>query len=252
MTVSEMHVAVKLGLDKSSALELPSFEPEEIDYWLNVGQDRYIYDRYKEYKNNKTDNAITKEIHEELSPLIKYDNFAAAAITGFFGTVGMSGGGYYINIDSLGTYTLRHILVVMGYVTRTLEDGSGVTGGLVFCNNISISDLNKYVINSFNQKPYFENPVYFLSQAFSADPNRGMVILVDYYTSSLEKVDLVYIREPKKLNRTVDNDTLTTTCELPKYIHQRIVDLTVFLMIENIESNRVQTNALTLKLNSNE
>ena len=38
MTISEMHLAFKLELDKTSALELPSFEPEEIDFWLNAAQ----------------------------------------------------------------------------------------------------------------------------------------------------------------------------------------------------------------------
>ena len=33
MDIENMHIAVKLELDKSSALELPSFEPEEIDFF---------------------------------------------------------------------------------------------------------------------------------------------------------------------------------------------------------------------------
>jgi len=45
MTASEMHIAVKLGLDKSAALELAAFEPEEIDFWLNVAQERFIKQR---------------------------------------------------------------------------------------------------------------------------------------------------------------------------------------------------------------
>ena len=40
-----MHIAVKLGLDKSAALELAAFEPEEIDFWLNVAMDRFIKQR---------------------------------------------------------------------------------------------------------------------------------------------------------------------------------------------------------------
>jgi len=246
MTVSEMHVAVKLGLDKSSALELPSFEPEEIDYWLNVGQDDYVHGKYNEYKVNVGNNKSTKEIQEELSSLLKYTAFTPSATTGFF-----EGKGYYIDLESLATYTVRYVLSAIATVNRQLEDGSSVTTALVFCNDVEINNLDKYIITAYNQRPYFENPVYFISQAYSADPNRGLTIITDYYTSALSKVDLIYVREPKKLNRSTDNDTLTTTCELPKYTHQKIVDLTVFLMLENIESKRFQTNNAILNKDSN-
>ena len=35
MTVSDLHIAFKLELDQANSLNYPSFEPEEIDYWLN-------------------------------------------------------------------------------------------------------------------------------------------------------------------------------------------------------------------------
>ena len=46
MTINEMHIATKLGLDKTSALDLPSYEPEEIDYWLNRAINVFIKTRY--------------------------------------------------------------------------------------------------------------------------------------------------------------------------------------------------------------
>ena len=46
MNIATMHIEVKIGLDKSAALELPAFEPEEIDIWLNKGIRRFSKTRY--------------------------------------------------------------------------------------------------------------------------------------------------------------------------------------------------------------
>jgi len=46
MTLHEIHDSIKLGLDKSEALEYPHFEPEELDHWINVVIKRYVKTRY--------------------------------------------------------------------------------------------------------------------------------------------------------------------------------------------------------------
>ena len=46
MTISEMHIAFKLGLDKTNSLDYPSFLPEEIDFWLNQAIRRFVKTRY--------------------------------------------------------------------------------------------------------------------------------------------------------------------------------------------------------------
>lgn len=46
MTIDQMHLAVKLGLDKTEGLAYAAFEPEEIDWWLNEAIDRFVKTRY--------------------------------------------------------------------------------------------------------------------------------------------------------------------------------------------------------------
>ena len=46
MTVAEMHIQFKVGLDKTDSLNYPNFEPEEIDLWLNKAQEKFIKSRY--------------------------------------------------------------------------------------------------------------------------------------------------------------------------------------------------------------
>ena len=63
MTIVETHRAVKLELDKSSALELPAFEPEEIDYWINKAIEQFVDGKYKMFEE-------TQEVTEALKTLI--------------------------------------------------------------------------------------------------------------------------------------------------------------------------------------
>jgi hypothetical protein len=46
MTISEMHTAFKLELDKIDSLQYPSFTSNEIDYWLNQAIRRFVKTRY--------------------------------------------------------------------------------------------------------------------------------------------------------------------------------------------------------------
>jgi hypothetical protein len=75
MTVSEMHQAFRLQLDKSSSLVgNPDFLPEEIDYWLNEAQDRFIKQRLygNNFKQERFDN-IQKRI-DDLRSLVVCSN----------------------------------------------------------------------------------------------------------------------------------------------------------------------------------
>jgi len=46
MTAAEMHIAVKILVDKEDSLNYPNLEPEHLDYFLNLAQDRFVKHRY--------------------------------------------------------------------------------------------------------------------------------------------------------------------------------------------------------------
>ena len=54
MTLAEMHIEFKLGLDKTDSLNYPNFEPEEIDLWLNNAQGRFVKTRYVHNSKSET------------------------------------------------------------------------------------------------------------------------------------------------------------------------------------------------------
>lgn len=72
MDISTMHTAVKLGLDKSSALDIPAYEPEEIDYWLNKAIFKFVKTRYSGMNVKQTSFEQTQKRSDDLSTLVKY------------------------------------------------------------------------------------------------------------------------------------------------------------------------------------
>jgi hypothetical protein len=76
MTISEAHIAFKLELDKTSSLELPAYESEEIDFWLNNAQRKFVKTRYSginvkgesfEQSQKRIDDLRTLVVQAELS-----------------------------------------------------------------------------------------------------------------------------------------------------------------------------------------
>ena len=73
MIISEMHTGFKLEVDKTSALELPGFEPEEIDFWLDNAIRRYSKLRYDEFEKTQ------KRIDDIRTLIVHYSDPSAAA-----------------------------------------------------------------------------------------------------------------------------------------------------------------------------
>jgi len=70
-------------------------------------------------------------------------------------------------------------------------------------------------------------------------------IVVDPY-ATIGAVDITYLKTPGTLVRTTPDTGEVTTSELPEEVHTEIVGLAVSLMLENIESNRFQSQLVTL------
>jgi len=303
MTPSQMHTAVKLGLDKTSSLDIPAYEPEEIDLWLNIAQDRFIKQRLHEFEKgskrisdlqilvvNKETNAnpwvavtkypnttsinlgtteeltitgITKanpgvvtvvaigDLENSDSVIIKgvadmtevnNNEYVVSNITGnTFEIVDTSGfaaaGGAGLAYRRVQAGDFMYYISSRSKVTRT---NPTITAEYIDNMMIEHVDINKFISTGFNS-PRFKNPVCWIEDTL-------LYIMHDDLTSSYNdatwKFSYTYIKQPT----TIDNVPAdTTSCELSNYTHQEIVDITVNLMIENIESPRFETNIEKLK-----
>lgn len=248
MTVSDALTYIRLGLDKTSSLTTPSFEDEELVYWLNVAQQRWVKTKFSGNNIYKADyNDMQKRISDfknlivnidDTTPGTTYQDFEAGtvAVVDFTDIFSES----YEDVDLTTWQAVGKLLFYLdskSVVTRaeSYDVYAPRTTGLVQNVDIVAEDASKYLSTLYNS-PYFERPVCFI------DGNNLVVITDDY--STISTVWIRYLRYPKELDLVFNNTRQTTTIELPEYAAQEIVDLAVTILIENIESQRIQTQPI--------
>lgn len=227
MTVSDMHTAFLLNLDKSSSLAgNPDFLPEEIDYWLNEAQDRFIKQRMfgTNYRKEKYDD--TQKRRDDLRTLI---------------TTNL--GIFLNNPSSLGTNVKYCILPTtlttspypyMYYLDSNVID---INGNRLECGKMVKNEYIHEYLKDYINDPYLRRPLTYL---YTEGTNH---VLGFIYSDEFIPVqcDLTYLRQPMQLTLGPVTGYQTNQCELALETHEEIVNIAVGLVIENIESSRVQT-----------
>lgn len=74
MTITEMHQFFKVGVDKSESFSYPSFQSEEIDYFLNKAQERFIKQRYGINNLKGQGFEQTQKRTDDIREVIMYNN----------------------------------------------------------------------------------------------------------------------------------------------------------------------------------
>jgi hypothetical protein len=221
MTVLQMHTAFRLHLDKSTSLVgNPDFLPEEIDFWINEAQDRFIKQRM--FGNNYKQLAFEHDQKrmDDLRDLLIY----MPSLT--------------LNASLIGSNVRECLLPItdavspyMFYVSSKLTNYTGDT--IQVKDIIQHDNLKDYIKDSINN-PYIRRPLvmfYGDKIAFVYGDEFGIP----------SSCDITYIKKPKKLVNGTPGTYETNTCELAQHTHNEIVILAVDLVVENIESPRVQT-----------
>jgi hypothetical protein len=218
MTVAEMHVAFRLHLNKSTSLVgTPDFLPEEIDFWLNEAQDRFIKQRLFGNNYRKEGFEDSPKRIEDLRNLIVF-SIATYISSSYLG----------VNVKESALSAFTDFNYLIRFVLRDVN-GNKVNGSEV----IKHSDLYKYIQDSINY-PFIKRPLAIID-------NSTLYIVHDPDYSPVA-IDIEYIRHPLKLTSfTPITNVSTDTCELTTTTHSEMVVIAAELAIENIESPRVQT-----------
>jgi len=239
MTVDQMHRGVKLGLDKTSSLALPAFEPEEIDLWLNIAQDKFIETCFDLIEAANVNSDTLSKYTGYIAHLYRYpkslntpNNFADLAPNVYTA---------YEAAWTMKQYS-KVTKVVVDITNRQLEDGTIIISTTIPAEYVPFEKLNKYFETTFNY-PYFENPVWSYAGTSTASNQPLIVVCIDSYTESVSNIKIGYYEQPVAISLSAATD-----CQMPIDAHQKIVDMAVTLMIENIESPRIQTQPQTIKL----
>ena len=297
MTIAEMHIALKLELDKSDSLNNLSFEPEELDYWINKAIKRFVKTRYSgsNYKSESFEE--TQKRTDDLRTLVVVNSFDLTKnYTLPLNYDPFMNNSYYVelpenyyfalsedckivfnawegNYDNkvlsgnleVGQYDDSFYMVMIGDITH---DGNVYSPGDVFAaqNTVytydepeedeehpyvilldqkiqAITQVNSDVLREHIDNPYSEHRLHYGSakplRVFRNDGNTPVVVLISDGTYFIVRYFLTYLRAPA----TVSSTPTIISCDLPVHTHDEIIDLAALMLIENIESNRLQSKA---------
>ena len=172
MTVSEMHIAIQLGLDKTSSLTLAAFEPGELDYWLNEAYLELI--KRKAFGNNYRKEALQDSVKrmDDLTTLIKTGTFAYASMTT---------NSNYANVKSVSTPT-----DYMFYVDASVKFSNGLASQTKL---VKLEEITNLVSTPYNV-PFLRRPYIYLTEG-------KLNYIIDPY-ETMTSSSITYLKKPLK------------------------------------------------------
>jgi hypothetical protein len=242
MTISEMHTAVKLGLDKSEGLSYPAFEPEELDFWINEAIDRFVKTRYSGVNSKQESFEQSQKRVEDLRSLVK-----EIVLTPTESTATETSGDYTLSfkpnswhIDE-GDFPDDYMLFLNDEVAISFNhEVTGTSTTLRTYPILCTSDTYSTKVND----PYSEHRLHLsIARPLRMFSSKGIELITDGQYA-ITSYFLKYLRKP-----TIVAVGTSTDCDLPEHTHREIVLLTVKILIENIESPRYQTESIELTQN---
>tara|TARA_R110000824_G_scaffold298933_5_gene487092 strand:- start:2209 stop:2913 length:705 start_codon:yes stop_codon:yes gene_type:complete len=228
MTLAEMHIQFKVGLDKTDSLNYPNFEPEEIDLWLNRSQDRFVKQRYTHDPKGETFEETQKRT-DDLRTIVTEITLPPSLIQ-----IPTKPNGILFDLPNgiIGGPTIYWFAINEECDIRYADcNGSWVTertGVYALQHN----DYNKVIDDPFN-KPSQGVVLRLMHGTWAELLTDGSFTIPSYY--------LRYLREPIRLDII---NFPAVDCELADHTHEEIIAGAVTLALENIASPRFQSHIM--------
>ena len=217
MTIAEMHIEFKVGLDKTDSLNYPNFEPEEIDLWLNKAQDKFVKQRYSHDIRDETFEETQKRT-DDLRETIIQTMIEPTAPTG-----AEKPNGVLFGLPSDYWFAINEECEI-----RYMDCNGSLVTDRVGVKVIQHDDYNKIIKDPFN-KPDRNQIVRLMHQNFSE--------LISDGSLSIDRYFLRYLKEPITMSLSQD-----ISCELANHTHTEIVTMAVGMALENTANPRFQTH----------
>jgi hypothetical protein len=242
MTISEMHTAVKLGLDKTEGLAYAAFLPEELDFWINEAIYRYVMTRYSGNNPKQESFEQSQKRVEDLRSLVKEivltpTESTATETEGIY-TLSFKPNSWYIDQASLPA---DYLLFLNDEVAISFNhEVTGTATTLRTYPIVCTSDTYSTKVND----PYSEHRLHLsIARPLRMFSSKGIELITDGQYD-ITSYFLKYLRKP-----AIVSINTSTDCDLPEHTHREIVLLTVKILIENIESPRYQSTSIELTQN---
>lgn len=224
MTYAQLVTAFKVGMNKSDTQYSKSYEPEEIDLFLNQAQERIIKNRFESenFYRPKAFEGSQKRI-DDLRVLVKRDfTLTPAQVSG-------------VTNEYSVTLPADYMFFISGNCkiecgTTFVSGGTGlptVATNIAEVYNVTHADLNYMIDDPFNKPDWKRVLIDFETTKIYIHAETGFFPIKFYLT---------YLRYPVAINTTG-----SVTSELPDHVHNEIVATAVSIAIENALDPRVQT-----------
>lgn len=225
MTISEMHTAFDLELDKVNSLQYPSFTTVERDYFINQGIRKFVKTRYSGTNSKREGFEQTQKRIDDLRTLVR-EVSVPCTITG-----AIKPNGYVLTSPGLShaNFLDTYWLSLGEEVTITPIGGSAIRQGVT---EVTADEYRFEIDNPYSSfrlhygqaKPlriFYNNTIEFISDA----------------TYAVNTAYVRYIKAPAIVSYTAP----VVSCDLPEHTHDEIVALAVQMALENIEQPRYQS-----------
>lgn len=218
MDIFEMHISVRDELDKSGSLELPFFQPEQIDYWLNKAFDFYVEETAYPTVEGKIPFEQTQKRIDELREIVEPDKKVIPQVSGL--------NKYLTKLPNDYKHLVRHTC------TTSKGDQIQTVSGI-------ITNQDKFNIQYKDPfwEPIAEEPLYYIVGDYLVYDTKG--------NFEVTESQLTYIKNTPKMRLGTQYSTPSSDVDCPissTFVQHQIINQAVNMILENIESPRYQTN----------
>ena len=212
-----MHYAVDQGLQKVGSYVYDTFLQEEIDFFLNKMQERFIKDRvFRTSDPKRLGFSLNQKRLDDIRVILEIDFIDTNT-----GDANAEYQRYDLPVDYLYLINLRARLTPS------------------HCDSTVLNKVPARVVEQDQLYELLRNP---FAKSLATTPIATIstedITIFQGEKFILKGVELDYIRKPEQISVSSSQD-----CELAEHTHHEIVDMTVKHILEVIESPRYQTNA---------
>lgn len=219
MDITQMHVAVNLGLQRIASHTYDDFLPQEIDYYLNETIQEYVREKQKILRDTMEESDAVKSTQEDLRTLltsVMYRSDGAGANEGTLQSSTIYPDSWKVDLGALPNddfylYTSSRSQTPQGWKNNGL---------------VSSKQFHMYSVTTSNS-PYFRKLPCLLE-------SNSLYVLRSVEDTEITDVLLSYLREPATVKRDRESTANNIDCDLPKHVHHEIVDLCVRQMHQDL------------------
>lgn len=231
MTISEMHIAFNMLLDKIDSLQYPTFLPEEKDFLLNQAIRKFVKTRYGGTNPKREGFEQSQKRIDDLRTLVREVTIPCTS------TGAIKPNGYVLTNDLVSsTFTTTPYWMSLGeevdiyFVPTTSLNATAIT------KRVGVTDATA---NDYRWKLDDPMAAYILHYDEARPLRLFYNNTIEFITDGNYSVTNAYLRFLK--SPAVVSLTGNVDCDLPEHTHDEIVALAVQSALENVEQPRLES-----------